>query len=291
MLKKAILGENYEVRTLLLMREERVPEDCEILVIAGPEQDLFPGEWEIIETYLAVGGNILLLLDPLTDIPLIAGLISTYGLELGDDIVVDRFGRLVAGNFLTPIVNSYHEHAITEGFRMASIYPQARSIRKMPEKPDGVTVSILGTTGTSAYAETNLDTLIEAGKTQFEGEYDLVGPINIAAVSTRQVGQAQVEDIGVTRTRSSRLAVFGDSDFASNANFNLSGNRDLILNTVSWLAEEEDLISIRPREGITQPVLISARAGRVVFWLPVIGLPALVGVIGVMVAIRRRRSA
>ena len=42
--------------------------------------------------------------------------------------------------------------------------------------------------------------------------------------------------------------LLGDSDFAGNEFVNLLGNRDFFLNTLSWLAEEENLIAVRPRE-------------------------------------------
>jgi len=87
------------------------------------------------------------------------------------------------------------------------------------------------------------------------------------------------------------VVVFGDSDFASNAYISLSGNKDLILNTIGWLAEEEDLISVRAKNPVSQPVVLNVTQGRVVFWLPVVALPAIVGLIGVLVVINRRRSA
>lgn len=88
----------------------------------------------------------------------------------------------------------------------------------------------------------------------------------------------------------SRVVVFGDSDFASNSYLELGGNKDLILNTIGWLAEEEDLIAIRPKDSLSQPIMLTARQGRIVFWLPVVFLPAAAGVFGVAVAVRKKRS-
>ena len=45
-----------------------------------------------------------------------------------------------------------------------------------------------------------------------------------------------------------RLVAIGDSDFASNGALGVSGNRDLFLNTINWLAQQENLIAIRPRD-------------------------------------------
>jgi ABC-type uncharacterized transport system involved in gliding motility auxiliary subunit len=289
-LREAIEAEHYEIRELLTMGEERIPGDCDILVIGGPAKDLSPREISAVEAYAAGGGDILFLLDPLYDLPLLVELTARYGVDIGDDVIVDRFGRLLAGNYLTPIVNKYGSHPITDDFRMATIFPQARSVTKKSEVPEGAIVEILCRTGDDAYAETDIEAMYQ-GKTQFEGGKDVSGPIDIAVVAARVVKAASPDSTGEQTAKLSRIVVFGDSDFADNSSLNLSGNRDLIMNTLGWLAEEEDLIAIRAKDGFTQPVNLSARQGRVVFWLPVVGMPALVGIIGVIVAAAKRKSA
>jgi len=87
-----------------------------------------------------------------------------------------------------------------------------------------------------------------------------------------------------------RVVVVGDSDFATNAFVNLSGNKDLFLNTLSWLAEEENLIAIRPKERANTPIFLTAAQGQVLFWLPVVVVPAVLLVSGTSVVLRRRRS-
>ena len=287
-LKSAIEAESYIASSLFTMRIDRVPEDCEILVFAGPEKDILPVEREFISQYLASGGDALLLLDPLTELPRLLEIAGEYGITAGNDIIVDRFGRMLAGNYLTPIVNLYGDHAIVRGFRHASYFPQARSITIAANPPEDITVEPLATTAPQAYAETNFEKLLE-GQSQFEGKSDIAGPLHIAAVSTRPaLGDGPP---GGDTGRMSRVVIFGDSDFASNGSLNMSGNKDLALNTIQWLAEQEELIAIRPRDALTQPVVISERQGRVVFWLPVIGMPVLALVIGLSITILKRRPA
>lgn len=290
-LKAAIEEENYAVRELFLMRMERIPADCNVLVFAGPKSDILSHERDIVADYLSSGGKALFLLEPLTDIDFLREIVKGYGITVGDDMVVDRFGRLLAGNYLTPVVNQYGDHPITKGFRNdASYYPQTRSVSIVENPAEGVTAEILGSTSPQAYAETNTEKLLE-GASQYEDESDIAGPVTIAAVSTRRIQATRENDAGSTTNGTSRIAVFGDSDFASNGYFNMPRNRDMILNTIGWLAEQEDLISIRPRDALTQPVVLSERQGRIVFWLPIIGMPALVLVIGLTASILRRRAA
>ncbi len=289
-MKRAVEAESYEIRDLLTLRDS-IPQDCAILVIPGPEKDIFPQERSMIERHLGEAGNVLVLLDPLSDFPQIDSLVSDYGIEITKTMIVDRFGKLLAGNYLTPVVNKYGSHPITEGFRMASFFPQARALLVAKNKPAGTDVQILASTGESAYAETNVEDILK-GKTQYEPDKDIGGPVDVAAVTTKEMAPtAAVRGAEANRARHSRLVTFGDSDFASNSYFNLSGNKDLIMNTIAWLAEEEDLIAVRAKDPVSQPVILSLRQGRVVFWLPVVALPAIFGVIGVLVVIAKRKTA
>jgi ABC-type uncharacterized transport system involved in gliding motility auxiliary subunit len=288
-MKQAIESEGYAIKNLLTLRDS-IPSDCTVLMVPGPEKDIFPAEREMIDCFLSEGGKLLLLVDPVTDLPQIDSLVASFGIEITNSIIIDRFGKLLAGNYLTPIVNKYGKHPITEDFRHASFFPQARAFVLTKNKPKGVQTQVLASTGESAYAETNIDDVLK-GKTQYESAEDIMGPVDVAVVATKE-GSPRPAVIGPTnKARYGRIVAFGDSDFASNAYLGLSGNRDLIMNAIGWLAEEEDLVSVRAKNPVSQPVVLNVRQGRIVFWLPVVGLPALIAVIGVLVLINRRRSA
>jgi ABC-type uncharacterized transport system involved in gliding motility auxiliary subunit len=289
-LKSSVEGEGYAIRNLLALRDS-IPPDCAILLIPGPEKDLYASEREMIERYLSSGGSALVLIDPLVDVPQLEDIAARYGIEVTRSIVVDRFARLVSGNYLTPIVNQYGNHPITEGFKLASFFPQVRALAVAKDKPSGVEIEVLASTSASAFGETNLAEALK-GKTQYEPDRDLAGPLGVAVVAKREIAPAPARNGEAGGgTRYGRIVVFGDSDFASNAYLGLSGNRDLILNAIGWLAEEEDLIAVRAKNPVSQPVVLNMRKGRTVFWLPVVGLPAIVGCIGVLVLVYRRRSA
>ncbi len=289
-LKSSAEADGFAIRNLLTLRDS-IPPDCSILLIPGPEKDLYEFEQELIERFISEGGSILVLVDPLADLPRLEGVAASCGIEITRSIVVDRFARLASGNSLTPVVTQYGNHVITEGFRLASFFPQVRAVVAAKDKPPGVEVEVLASTGPSAFGETNLAEVLE-GKTRYEPDRDLAGPLGVAAVAKKEI--ASVPDRNGEAGRGpafGRIVVFGDSDFASNAYLGLSGNRDLILNTIGWLAEEEDLIAVRPKDSMSQPVVLNMRQGRTVFWLPVVGLPVLVGCVGALVLVRRRRSA
>jgi ABC-type uncharacterized transport system involved in gliding motility auxiliary subunit len=56
----------------------------------------------------------------------------------------------------------------------------------------------------------------------------------------------------------SRVVVVGNSLFAANGYYRLSGNRDFALNTVSWTAKEESRIAIRPKQRQANHLFLSA---------------------------------
>ena len=284
----ALAGEGYDARELLLATADGVPDSCEMLVIAGPSVDLFPREEALVDGYLDDGGKVLMLLEPMTSIPRLCLIAYRHGIEVRDDMVIDRFGKLLAGNYLTPVVNTYGDHAITRPIRELSFFPQARSVLPADPAPEGVEAIVLCKTAQGAYSESDLDSLM-AGQTRFDPEHDTAGPVAIAAVASRDVSPGDAA--GAPLRRRMRLVVFGDADFAMNANVKTSAHRDLILNTIGWLAEQEDLISIRPRDPLLQPVVLSDREGRVVFWIPVVAVPLAVAGMAAFVSIRRRRSA
>jgi len=87
-----------------------------------------------------------------------------------------------------------------------------------------------------------------------------------------------------------RIVVVGTADFASNQFLGAQGNRDFFLNVVSWLAEEEDLISIRAKDPKQNPVVLTSGQSRLVLGLPLLVLPGAVLICGIGVIMQRRRA-
>ncbi len=290
--KKAVEDQNYMVMDLLLMRAEEVPADASVLIIAGPEKALFPEEVSTLKRFVDQGGHLLILIDPETDTGL-GEFLKSFGINVGQDIIVDKLSRLFGADYLTPIVSEYAGyHPITENFGTASFFPLARSISVAKDVPQHVQNTELAKTGPSSWAETDL-AMLRQGKASFDSLKDTMGPIPVAMVSTIQHETEEAkdgQDAPRPTPRPARIVVFGDSDFAGNSYVNLSGNQDLFMNALSWLAEEEDLIAIRPKELNSQPVVLSYAESRVIFWASVVLLPGGVLIIGIVV-LRRRMVA
>jgi ABC-type uncharacterized transport system involved in gliding motility auxiliary subunit len=299
--KQALEEQNYTVQELVLARQPQVPDDAAVVIVAGPRRELLETETEALSTYLGRGGHLFVMLDPET-VPGLVTFVKRYGIEVGNDVVIETnpLGRLVGGDYLMPVVMTYERHAITKELgNVMTMFPVVRSVQVAKELPQGITAQGLATTSTESWAETDLKALHE-GHTAFDPDSDRRGPISIAAVATIGTDKAdtsastseaseQPEKEKNATPRAARLVVFGDSEFANNNLFPVQGNGNLFLNTVSWLAEEEDLIAIRPRKGGgSGPVMLTAAQAPLIFWLPVVLLP--LGVLGSGAVVFARRK-
>ena len=308
-LSEALRLDNLVVDSVVIAQTGEVPEDASVLVVAGPSTDFLPGEIDLLRDYLESAGKLLVLLDPpddpeTTDQSNLISLISEWGIEVGDDVVVDvsGVGQLLGTDVTVPVAATYPSHAITDNFALLTAFPLARSISPVAGGANGRTARTFIETSARSWAETSMDEL--AGREVGMDEADSPGPISIgAAVSvaveieddtngaqasdSEETEEAREDDDQDAPPPQARLAVIGDSDFASNSALGIQGNRDLALNTINWLAQQENLISIRPRQPEDRRITLTAAQQfnvLIVTWL----IPVVVIVTGVFTWWRRR---
>jgi len=291
--KTAIEKESFKVKSLNLLVEARIPENAALVVIAGPQKPLLANEIAVLGQYLHQGGRVMVLLEPFADGGL-RDLLKSYGFLLAADIVVDPMSRVFGASPFMPVITQYGLHKITEGFTVASIFPMARSVYTEEKSPPGVTLTELAFTSPSSWAETEY----RAGSTKdvkFDEGKDRKGPVPLGAIAAIAVekGSAEAQKKGAEGKGPSggeaQLAVFGDCDFASNTYFNLQGNGDFFLNTISFLGQQEDLVSIqRPKSGTT-PLTLSRSQERLLFWVGLLLMPLVVLAAGIAVFQARRK--
>ncbi|GAB6063324.1 GldG family protein [Deferrisoma palaeochoriense] len=274
--KKALEDQGFAVKELLLLKEGEIPKDCDVLVIAGPTKPFLDKEVEAVRSYLESGGKVLALLDPQVETGL-EPVLEAWGAVLHDDVVIDTMSRLFGGSYTTPIVTEYPPHEITRDFQLATFLPMARSLDKAKSLPEGVRFSPIARTSNQAWGETDLSN----PSASFDPTQDVRGPLTLAALFEKTQGE------GDAKTEAQLLLV-GDSDFVDNTYFNFSGNGDLFQNMVSYLAKEEDLISIRPKDTKPQPLVLSRAQAATLFYASVIVGPAILVLAGLGIWWRRR---
>jgi len=300
---------SYALSPLNLMQQSQVPEDAVAVFVIGPQKNLFPQEVESLKAYLERGGRALMFLDPYRDGGL-RELIAGYGIELGDDMVVDKLSRVFGGSYLMPVVMEYGDHKITKDFEVATFFSEARTVRPAKEPPPNVHVEALASTSPNAWGETDLD-LLQKGQAGFDEGKDTAGPVSIVVIaeiaSQQKKGEAQGKgpaqetptppdgsnsddsDPSGDAGRKGYLIVAGDADFADNTYFGLSGNGDFFLNMVNFMGEDENLITIKPRQKTGTARLMTPGQAQTMFLTLLVFVPLTVVACGLLVY-RVRRS-
>ena len=323
-LADALRLDNLSVETVILSQAGEVPGDAAVLVAAGPSTDLLPGETDMLRAWLEEGGKLLVLLDP-PDGPdaenreNLIGLIAEWGIEVGQDIVVDvsGVGQLLGTDATVPVAATYPQHPITDRFALLTAFPLARSVQPVEGGAAGRVATSFAETSPRSWAESNLD--LSGGEVAMEEDQgDVPVPISIAAAVSATVDAdaegdgpaveaadddsgdghdhgaeaADEDDAGAdgddAAPAEARLAVFGDSDFAANGSLGIQGNRDLVLNAINWLAEQENLISIRPREPEDRRITVTADQQFRIFVASIFLIPGVIVGTGVYTWWRRR---
>ncbi|MBU1071734.1 GldG family protein, partial [bacterium] len=317
--------QGYILYPLLLSDAPEVPADAQIVVIAAPQIEFAAQELAALHAFLARGGAVLALLDPGTPVS-VSDWVSRYNVVPGDDFLVtsSRANASLRVDQRVMVVMDYPQHEITRGLPgMATFFPFAQSLRPRAEALVGVEAHTILRSDERSWAESDLSQ-VAGGKISFDEETDTRGPLPFGVAlevhrdeyfdelkldalgldsddifrqnemlatlrRIREQGEVQLPPSVFSSENTSRLVVIGDSDFAVNANLNLYGNRDLLLNVLGWLAREQVLIAPRARETFSEPLVLSNEDRDLLGWSCAVAWPLLAGVIAVMVVVRRRR--
>jgi gliding motility-associatede transport system auxiliary component len=277
----ALRNENYRVEPLLLVRAADVPEDADVVILAGPTRPLFDDELATLDRYLGRGGAVMVLIDPRVKSDMVDKL-RAWGVDLGDDMVIDRALALF-GRAATPLAGRYDpDNPITRDFRDARndpvMFHEVRSVRP----GSGGHFTELVFTGEASWAERDLAMLDSEGAAALDPD-DLKGPVPVMVAGTPEVATEE----GATP----RLVVVGDVDFASNEYIDAGRNRDLFLNAANWLIGDVEAISIRPNSSRPSRFELTADQFRTIRTMSLFVLPELIAVLGVFTWWSRRNPA
>ena len=296
--KSSLERENYTVDKLAIVQQGQIPGDATLLIIAGPRTDLLAPEVDAIRRYLAGGGKLMVMLDPpettkAAPLPNIEGLLREWGFEVGNNIVVDAsgIGQIFGADAATPVAASYPAHPITDKFNLMTAYPLARSMSPIAGGVGGHTPETFIQTSPRSWGESDIDGLMKSGEVKFDEGKDLKGPVSLGAAVSAAAADAPKTAEGAdkpAKKAETRVVAIGDSDFAANAYINVQGNRDMFMNTIGWLAQQENLISIRPREASDRRLTMTAAETRMVFFMAIIGFPGFILGFGIYTWWRRR---
>jgi ABC-type uncharacterized transport system involved in gliding motility auxiliary subunit len=242
--KELVGKDNYEAKSIDLLQKAEVPGDCTALVVGGPTRDYQQPEVDAIKKYVEDGGRALLMPDPplkigrseIADNDALTNLLQSWGITLDKNLILDLnpIGQLAGLGPQVALVTSYEAQPIVSGMKgTATGFPLSRSIEI--KNGDKTSLQKLFDSSSTSLATSNLS----SPEVDANDPKNKKGPLTIAAAGTYNTGKQDSQG---------RFVVVGSSSWAANSFIKFNGNSDLALNTIDWLASDEDLISIRPKQ-------------------------------------------
>ncbi|HGE70344.1 TPA: hypothetical protein ENX78_05870 [Candidatus Poribacteria bacterium] len=290
-LKKRIEADNYKAETIVLAQQSAIPDDCEVLVIAGPQNPLLDKEEEAIIDYLDLGGKAIIMVDPSPSASM-EKLLKKWGTDVHNDIILDGLGRSMLGDPSVPVCIGYGSHPITAPLArgIMTFFPIARSLAPVKDENKDLSITELVKTSNNSWGETNLDLLMKKQIIEYNEGQDIKGPLTVAVAVTKKEKDTKTESDKFKKEKERRVIVaFGDSDFVMNK-YLQQGNPDLFMNSLNWLAEEEELISIGPKSQDETPKVerLSGDTIRLVSYSSIFTIPIILIIAGAWVWWKRR---
>ncbi|MBX9768153.1 MAG: GldG family protein [Bdellovibrionales bacterium] len=285
--KKSLQEASYDVKSFKFVETGKIPEGAAVIAIVGPKQPLLQPEMDALLAFAANGGALLLAMDPGMKHNL-GDLAKKLGVEFRNNFIIDQVGNLLGVGAAVAIGIQYSPNSdITKnfgqdmtGFRLAS------SLRKI-EGMDTLRFDEIVKSTPQSFSKKEL-----SDKVKFVEGTDERGPLTIAMAVSGNLPESSFPTsikIPAGQAKEFNALIIGDSDFLGNGGLTFQLNRDLALNSLSHLAKDKDLISIRPKE-LKGTQLVITRTQTILLFLG-LGLVPLVFFTTSGVMWYRRRSA
>lgn len=290
--KQLLERDNLAVASWDSLGKANLPSDADGVVVAGPRAAFLSPETGALEKYLAGGGRVLFLLDPILPTPGappsdygLAGILSAWGVRLGNDIVIDPANAVPMVGPETVIANRYGSHAIVRSLAaegLPILFPLARSVAKADPAPAGLLPTMLVETTPDGWGETSLSNLEQEVT---KNPQDNAGPVAIAFA----IGPADEKAAAEKKdAKPARAVVVGNSRFITNGALGNAGNANLFLNSIHWLTGTEKRIGIAPKTPEQASLSLTQSQVNRISLFTMLGMPLLAILLGVWVWYKRR---
>jgi len=288
-LKEALIRSSFKVKDWNFIVNGALPDDVSALVIAGPQHPYMEKEIQWLEKYLEKGGRMLVALDPDRDHSL-KQFLKKFGVHYKAHYIKDMVGAILGLGPFSPMGVYYdNTSVVTRSFQgnAASVFHLASDLEAVSEDNLSSVVELVKT-------NVNTFSVPDLKKREARGERSshtlaLLVEDKKDSDDEKNSEKKSGESDEKKKKPSMILAVFGDSDFLSNDFIGKGVNRDLILNTISYLVDESDLVSIRPRK-LKATQLTLKRSDQMGIILFAVVLPILFFICSFIIWFRRREA-
>ncbi len=264
---EAVRNSAVDIRPINLLTTQEIPFDAKTLILWGPKSSLQPSELNVIQRFLDRKGNLLVAIDPDLNLDKHSGLrklLSRYRIIVRNDLIIDRKSFVNGSNGSIPLVDVFNaDHPVTHKFKGQVFFPLVASIEEVPENTTGEKGSVKMLASSSnfpeSWGETNIKEFTKEQVVFTQGQ-DKPGPLNFAATF---------------ESEHNKIVAFGNSGFILNAYLKYGANYALFLNSLSWLVDEDRLISFNLPIVQSEPIFISSPQMGIIFYFSVLFSPLL----------------
>lgn len=223
---KQLVTKGFKLASLNLAVAQEVPANAALLVITHPRIPLIQGEVEKVERYLEQGGSLLWLLEA-EALRGLEPLADKLGLALPPGTVIDPAAQQLNLPATWALAADYPQHPVFREFDLITVFPLARKVSLGKSEWQGQTLIEVAKAGW-------VETAPIESQVSFDEKHDTRGPVAIVVALNKG-------------DKKQRVIVAGSQAFLSNAYLGNAGNRDLGINIVNWLAGDEALITVQPK--------------------------------------------
>ncbi len=287
----AIQKDANEVETLDILAKGEIPSDCNCLVITTLKEDLTEQERDKIIEYIKNGGKLLLMCGPNianVDLSNFQKVLDEYGITIEKGVIFEGDSSHMVAGYPDFIIEQTRNNSLTNKLNMTMNFclVDAAKITLNQEKLEELKVEseILATTSEKAYVRTNLEQNSPT-RTGEDGEEETA---TIAAIATKTIEE----------NKKSKLIIFGNELFAMDmqvqingyamSTVNLYNNKDLILNSIAYLTERENTITIR-KNSETVNYTVTEQQNTIIMAI-IFTLPIIIIIAGIIIWQLRRKK-
>ena len=288
---KTMKDEANEVETIDLFANGGIPEDCDCLVISTLKEDITEQERDNLINYINNGGKLLLMCGPnITGVNLsnFQVVLDLYGVSISNGVVFEGESSNMIAGYPDFIIETTQSTSLTQNLNMSMniCLLDAGEITFNEDKLEdlGVEYEVLAKTSEKSFVRTDV-TQNTASRTDKDGEEK---SSTVAAIATKKIDDS----------KTSKLVIFSNELFAMDMPVQISGyqmytvslynNSDMILNSVSFLNEREDTITIRKTSEQVN-YTVSELQNNIIMAI-IFTIPVLIIILGIVVWLRRRRK-
>lgn len=278
--EEALEDESYTVKDLNLLTED-IPEDASLLLIMSPSTDFVVSETAKLDEYFAKGGHAQFYFDVQQSEGLtnLYSYLAKWGIQVNDAVAVEQnpSNMLSLGGgmaLISPEIKSDDiTNTIIDNDRTIAYFPYSKTLTKLFDNSNNISVKPLLTTSESAHSSSNYDDLTKV-------DTDETGEFNVGILATDSKNNSSIYVSGT-----SMLLNYSKEDLSSTYAF---ANYDYFLNICSYMQGNTDDYTVSPKSLALNTIEIQPIWALIIGAIFVIVVPIAILIAGIVIWLKRR---